>query len=46
MSKIGFDLSTNQQLYVNKLQRSLDGIEADTSRLENVIAGLLKTLAA
>ena len=45
-TKVGYELPINRHFYVYKPPRPLDQIEADITRLEGEIAGLLKGLVA
>ncbi|MBK1699428.1 type I restriction-modification system subunit M [Thiococcus pfennigii] len=45
-TKVGYEIPINRHFYVYKPPRPLDEIEADISRLEGEIAGLLKGLIA
>jgi len=45
-TKVGYEVPFNRHFYVYKPPRPLDEIEADISRLEGEIAGLLKGLVA
>ena len=45
-TKIGYEILINRHFYVYKPPRTLDQIEADISKLEGEIAGLLKGLVA
>ncbi len=45
-TKVGYEIPINRHFYVYKPPRPLDQIEADITRLEGEIAGLLKKLVA
>ena len=45
-TKMGYEIPINRHFYVYKPQRPLDQIEADITKLEEEIAGLLKGLVA
>ena len=45
-TKVGYEIPINRHFYVYKPPRPLDQIEADITRLEGKIAGLLKGLVA
>ena len=45
-TKVGYEIPINRHFYVYKPPRPLDQIEADVTRLEGEIAGLLKGLVA
>ena len=45
-TKVGYEIPINRHFYVYKSPRPLDEIEADITRLEGKIAGLLKGLVA
>ena len=45
-TKVGYEIPLNRHFYVYKPQRPLDQIEADITKLEEDIAGLLKGLVA
>ena len=45
-TKVGYEIPINRHFYVYKPPRPLDQIEADITRLEGEIAGLLKGLVA
>ena len=45
-TKVGYEIPINRHFYVYKAPRPLDQIEADITRLEEEIAGLLKGLVA
>ena len=45
-TKMGYEIPDNRHFYVYKPQRPLDQIEADITKLEEEIAGLLKGLVA
>ena len=45
-TKVGYEIPINRHFYVYKPPRPLDQIEADITRLEEEIAGLLKGLVA
>ena len=45
-TKVGYEIPINRYFYVYRPPRSLDQIEADITRLEGEIAGLLKGLVA
>ena len=43
-TKVGYEIPFNRHFYVYKPPRPLDEIEADITKLEGTIAGLLKGL--
>ena len=45
-TKVGYEIPINRHFYVYKPPRPLDQIEADITKLEGQIAGLLKGLVA
>ena len=45
-TKVGYEISINRHFYIYKTPRPLDQIEADITKLERDIAGLLKGLVA
>ena len=45
-TKIGYEIPINRHFYVYKPPRAIDQIEADITKLEGEIAGLLKGLVA